>query len=88
MKAYRILTEDINRDAVIKLASARFDCFSVYAGIGYWQGNGENSLTIEIIDVDGSIDAALIDGLAMAIKVTNNQEAVLVTVSDIGAKLI
>jgi len=88
MKGYRIMTEDVNRDMVVSLAAARFNCFSVFTGIGYWQGNGENNLTIEIIDLDGSIGTDSIESLAMAIKVANRQEAVLVTATEIEGKLI
>lgn len=88
MKAYRIMTEDTNRARLTALVSERFDCFSVYNGTGYWKGNAEQSLTIEIIDVDGSIPSGAIDSLALAIKELNKQEAVLITVSDIEGKLI
>ena len=88
MKAYRIMTEDVNHDMVVSLTSARFPCFSVYTGLGYWQGNGEANLTIEIIDVDGNIGADMVEGLAMAIKIANRQEAVLWTATEIEGKLV
>jgi uncharacterized membrane-anchored protein YitT (DUF2179 family) len=45
---YRILTENKNRKQIIKLVSDRFDGFTVIKTQGYWKGQTERSLIIEI----------------------------------------
>lgn len=88
IKAYRIMTEDKNRPELTALVTSRFDCFTIYHGVGYWRGNAEGSLTIEIIDVRGDISYEQIASLAKSIKRLNKQEAVLVTVSELQGELI
>ncbi len=79
-KTYRIFTEDKNRGNVETLAAMFFDGFTMYEARGYWKGNIESSLVIEICA--DHTDRPKIDSLAMAIKFNNAQSAVLVQVLD------
>ncbi len=45
---YRILTEDKNRPAIVDIVRKHFDGFTLIPAIGYWQGQEERSLIIEI----------------------------------------
>ncbi|KKK83012.1 hypothetical protein LCGC14_2797650 [marine sediment metagenome] len=74
---YRIMTEDLNRDQVIKLASKYFDGYSISkpgARSGFWKGQEEASLLIEVITSAKN----KVMQLANEIKKLNNQESVLV----------
>lgn len=72
---YRLFTEDINRKEVIKLAASQFEGFTLKTdSIGYWHGQPEKSLSIEVITEDG----AAVEKLAELIKEVNHQEAVLI----------
>ncbi len=73
---YRILTENKNLDNVKKLAAAHFDGFTIYKAVGYWKGNEEESLVIEIWAQEK--DEAMVRALAEKIKVINSQESVLI----------
>jgi len=74
----RIITEDKNRNGIIDLVKYCFDGFTIIEAAGYWKGQVENSLVIEIC---GYFDDTMIDGvekIAERIKVLNKQEAVLI----------
>lgn len=74
---YRILTEDCKRDEIAALVAKRdFPAFTLIPSQGYWKGQKENSLTIEI---DASVEwKAGVYALAKDIKTLNSQDAVLV----------
>jgi len=74
---YRIFTEDIpqNYDAITEQIASLYEGFTILRGQGYWRLQPENSLVIEIVTVDEDVK---VNHLAKAIKVVNNQEAVLV----------
>lgn len=82
---YRIHTEYVtldNLDEVITLVKTMFPTTGAnfVQGTGLWHGKTENSLVIEYI---GSIaDYPSIELLARAIKTLNNQEAVLITLTN------
>jgi hypothetical protein len=71
---YRIQTENINKNGVVKLANKYFDGFTIFEGLGYWQGKPEPSLTIEVV----TDNQQAVEGLAVDIRIANNQQAVLV----------
>ena len=71
---YRIHTENVNGPRILKMASARFEGFTVFYGIGYYKGEPEFSLVLEII----TSDAAGIYLLAEEIRKANRQESVMV----------
>lgn len=74
---YRIFTEDIeaNHDAIMEQIALRYDGFTIVKADGYWRLQPEKSLVIEIVTID---EDEKVKNLAKAIKVVNNQEAVLV----------
>lgn len=76
---YRILTEDLERDK-IRQAAARhaFVAFTLIPSQGYWNGQPESSLTLEIDAPQSEEMAARVRELARDIKVFNRQDAVLV----------
>jgi len=71
------MTEDLNRDKVIKIANKYFDGYSISkpgARAGFWKGQEEDSLLIEVITSAKN----KVMQLANEIKKLNNQESVLV----------
>jgi len=73
---FRICTENVNQDEIAKIVGKKFDAFNLVTGVGFWKGQKENSLTIEIVGDDIKIDD--INSIATEIKNVNNQDAVLV----------
>lgn len=82
---YRIFTEDVNRQTVVHMVSQSFDGFTVYSTIGYWKGEREHSLTIEI---SGKVSKAKVFKLAKAIKIYNKQQNVLIQMVKESSKLV
>ena len=81
---YRILTQDVNRDGIVGYIGTYFDSYTVIPAIGFWHGFEEKSLIIEI-DTDNRI---IVERIALWIKQTNKQEAVLVQCIDTKSKLV
>lgn len=73
---YRILTENKNKTQIAEIVSRRFEGFTLLDGQGYWKGNSEGSLVVEI-DCDKKKEKD-IRFIAQRIKLANKQEAVLV----------
>lgn len=84
MKLHRIFTENKNKPDILKLTSKLFDGFTAFNATGYWKGNPEKSLCLEIITDQSS----KVDLLAGRIKRANDQESVLVEVVQNSAKFI
>lgn len=78
-KLYRIYTEEKNRAEVEAVTGDYFPGFTVFTGIGYYKGNKEFSMVIEIIGNDTKKDFEKIVTLAEYIKTVNCQESVLIT---------
>ena len=75
----RICTENKNRGQVVIEVDKYFDCYSLFQGVGMWNGQIEHSLLIEIaVDTNHTIARAAALALANDIKILNKQEAVLV----------
>jgi len=83
---YRIYTEDLNLDLIETAASIRFDSFSITHQTGYWHGQSEPSIVIEVLGTHA--DSGKVQSLALWIKAKNNQEAVLVTRETVSGQLI
>jgi hypothetical protein len=83
---YRIYTEDKNRDLIYALIGAYFDGFTVLHGTGFWKGQAELCLVIEIIG--GPDDVEDIEILCKAIRESNAQQAVMLTVQEVSADLL
>lgn len=75
---YRLFTEDLNRGLIETLAKSVYDAFTIFTGKGYWKGQAENSLVLEVISDDSPEEASKFRGLARRIKEANGQQAVLV----------
>lgn len=73
-KLYRIMTEDKNRQGIIDTISVFFDGFSIHSQLGYWRGQAEKSLCIDII----TPEADKVKRVASIIQQLNHQESVLV----------
>jgi len=71
---FRILTENKNKRSIIALMVSAYLGFTLYEAYGYWNGQGEKALIIEVANADRDT----INAIAEAIKVINNQEAVLI----------
>lgn len=83
MILYRIYTENKNREQIEKIVSELFDGFTVIESTGYWRGQREISLIIEILDTGLVNVAERIEFIAEKIKKINDQESVLVTKHEI-----
>lgn len=73
---YRIFTEDINRNTIENIVNSFFDGYTLVNSTGYWKGEKEKSLAIEIIGEKEDIQK--IHSIARNIKIQNQQECVLV----------
>lgn len=89
---YRIYTENKDLDKIVQFAANRFpNGFTIFKGIGYWQGQTELSVCIEIVETDRNkaMDTELVVySLAETIRAENQQQAVLVVSIPATAKLI
>ena len=76
---YSILTEDINRGEVARLCREhRIDC-TLYAGVGLFNGNIEESLTVvHLAPLEANVREE-IKALARDIKAENNQREIWIT---------
>ncbi len=73
---YRIYTENKNQKTIEKIITNYFDGFTIIKGQGFWKGQKENSLIIEIeVQVD---EVEKVDQIAEDIKHANNQQAVII----------
>lgn len=72
---YNIFTEDIKPKTVQKIVSKYFDGFTISKNIGFWKGQKEKSIKIEIILPGRHLTK--IRNLAKEIKIALNQEAVI-----------
>ena len=71
---YRIYTEDLNRSKIMRLASKTFDSFTLQPTTGYYRGNPEKSIVLEIVEAQQSEVTAL----ANAIRQLNGQKSVVI----------
>ena len=76
---YSILTEDLNRIEVARLCREhRVDC-TLYAGVGLFNGNIEESLTVvHLAPLEANVREE-IKALARDIKAENNQREIWIT---------
>ena len=76
---YSILTEDVNRIEVARLCREhRVDC-TLYAGVGLFNGNIEESLTVvHLAPLEANVREE-IKALARDIKAENNQREIWIT---------
>ena len=77
MILYRLYTENKNRKWLEQTIAERFDGFSIQEQTGYWQGQKEKNLCIEIMDNRKSAPM-LIQEIVKAICGYNQQDYVLI----------
>jgi hypothetical protein len=70
---YRLYTEDVNREEILRLAGERFESFTLQPTEGYYGGRKEASVVIEIVQAEED----RIRDLANAIRRLNGQKSVL-----------
>ena len=87
MKRYRLYTENKNASEVEQEVSKYFKSFNVSYPTGFWKGERENSLVIEVIN-DGVNTFSGLGIIATWIKIHNKQQNVLITTENIEADLI
>jgi len=84
---YRIYTEKKNQECVEQIVLGHFPVhgYTMFDAIGYWRGNKEDTLVIEVECHEH--DRFKIDAIASKIKTVNSQEAVLVVSIQSSARL-
>ena len=73
-KLFRIYTSDVNRRAVLRLAADKFESFTLHPATGFYRGQPEESLMIELVQVNEQD----VEALAQSIRELNGQKSVLV----------
>lgn len=71
---YRIYTEDADRRAVVEAVTGKFESFTLQPTTGYYKGEQENSIVIEIVDAKEDD----VEAVAQSIRAINGQKSVLV----------
>jgi len=84
---YRIFTENLNTEKIADIVNKYFEGYTLLNGVGYWQGEKENCLIIEIITNNKS-DIDKIELIAYAIKKLNHQQAILIQQVNCEANLV
>jgi len=86
MKIYKLYTENKNRRFIEQMCNEEFDGFTVYETTGYWAGQKERSLVIEVLSSSAAIPVKLAK-IAKAICGYNKQDTVLVSEQEVEACL-
>ena len=73
-QVYRIYTEDVRRKEIIKATAELFDNFTLHPTTGFFNGQAEKSIVIEIVKATD----ANIERLAHKIQELNGQKTMLV----------
>lgn len=71
---HRIYTESKNERQIVRLASVRFSSFTVQPTAGYYQGERERSIVLEVVGARQRD----VDELAESIRRMNGQKSVLI----------
>lgn len=70
-------TKELEKSKIENILSKSFDGFTAYEVVGYWKGNKERTLKIEIIDERPASDLAKV---AKRLKKGLNQESILMEI--------
>lgn len=70
-------TKELEKSKIENILSKSFDGFTAYEVVGYWKGNKERTLKIEIIDERPASDLAKV---AKQLKKGLNQESILMEI--------
>jgi hypothetical protein len=71
---HRIYTESKNEREIVRLASVRFNSFTVQPTAGYYQGKRERSIVLEVVGARQRD----VDALGEGIRRMNGQKSVLI----------
>lgn len=69
-------THELEKDKAISIIAGQFDGFSAYEIVGFWKGQQEKTLKVEIVSDDSS--NAKIIAICKELKTALNQDSVLV----------
>ncbi len=83
---FRIVTEDRNRAGIVNLLDSFLQGYTLIDARGVWNGEPEDSLIIEWLTT--SNNRYIVDQIARQIKISNDQQAVLVQEIDVRSRLI
>jgi len=72
-KVYRIYTEDVRRREIIKATARQFENFTLHPTTGFYDGQAEKSIVIEIVKATDE----QIETLARKIQELNGQKTIL-----------
>ena len=73
-KVYRIYTQELNKDEIIRLTAKQFESFTLETTTNYTKGKPERSMVLEFVDARKKDVAAL----AKNIRRLNGQKSVFV----------
>ena len=84
---YRIFTENKNRPGIESIVNEYALGYTIMTGVGYWQGQREKSL---IIEVDGATANTInsIRHIAQRIKDLNGQQSVMIQQLDTSTSFV
>lgn len=85
-KIYRIYTENVGRRQVAELVSKYFKGFTILDATGYYKGQAERSMVIELMASDHQ--SHVIRFLSKVIAQKHNQECVLVTEAPVKGEFV
>lgn len=98
MTRYRIYTEHKNIGRIRAILDTNLDGYTLFTGVGYWQGQKETSLVVEYLAEEQTVPRvrtckplsgdALIVQICKDIKAANEQQAVLWTKETVGANFV
>lgn len=74
----RLFTENKNKDEVIAILGRHFDGFTVSEGVGYYKGQPEKSLIVDLMLQESAEADVEIANAVAEIGEYNNQESILV----------
>ena len=74
-RIYRIYTEAKNQREIVLLAGKQFESFTLQPTLGYYRGNPEKSIVIEVVGAN----EREAQQLAQRIQKMNGQKSVLIT---------
>ena len=72
--------------SILGLINMYFKNFTLIDVVGYYKGTSESSKILRIIDIDNRV--INIENIIDTMKVIANQECILLTITEINAKLI
>lgn len=90
MQIWRMYTEKKNIGAIENLLNIYFKGYTLIEGIGYWEGEKEKSLIVELLLLESGTNqnSENLKKIADEIKIFNNQKTVLITCQNINADFI